>query len=291
MASKPAVHVIAGDALLWSVEDARLLREQHRIVAGPVGSLPRNPLQNIFLSLPLKLQPEEAYLLLRHGLITIVDEAHGYDQPQQITSQHPSSEASSAEHSETPKPKYTSVTIRTLSSWLPWYRFHPLKGQETQDSPVAESSGSSRAHTSIGEQSFSPTLAPRSVEVTSLSDPRMKQLLPFPKTKRDHLLLRMYEYLWETHKFYIAPGFKFGGDYLLYASDPLTCHAGWIASVKSLDEAITIRDIASMARLASSVQKSHVFCSFEQDIVLDTQVDASVQPAKAWCFSIEWAGF
>ena len=43
--------------------DAVKLRKDHRIIATPVGSLPRNSKQNVCLGLPLLLMPEQATLL------------------------------------------------------------------------------------------------------------------------------------------------------------------------------------------------------------------------------------
>ncbi|KAG0375823.1 hypothetical protein BGX24_008617 [Mortierella sp. AD032] len=75
----------------------------------------------------------------------------------------------------------------------------------------------------------------------------------------------VFEHLWNTHQFFIAPGMKFGGDYLLYRNDPLVCHASLVASVKEPNDdttaSITLIDLANSARLVSTVQKQHLLCS------------------------------
>ncbi|KAF9989293.1 tRNA-splicing endonuclease subunit [Mortierella antarctica] len=47
----------------------------------------------------------------------------------------------------------------------------------------------------------------------------------------------------------------------LLRNDPLVCHASFIASVKDKDEPLSLTDLASSARLASTVQKLHLLCS------------------------------
>ncbi|KAF9156103.1 hypothetical protein BG015_007280, partial [Linnemannia schmuckeri] len=66
----------------------------------------------------------------------------------------------------------------------------------------------------------------------------------------DHALV--FEHLWKDHQFFIAPGMKFGGDYLLYRNDPLVCHASLVASVKEPEELLSLVDMANNARLVST---------------------------------------
>jgi tRNA-intron lyase len=122
----------------------------------------------------------------------------------------------------------------------------------------------------------------------------------------------VFEHLWTDHRFFIAPGMKFGGDYLLYRNDPLVCHASLVASVKEPDEkaSLSLLDLASNARLVSTVQKQHLLCS-----VLPSQDDATsittgataefdttkelinITPTasginrRVVTFAVEWAGF
>ncbi|KAF9128775.1 hypothetical protein BGW39_004767 [Mortierella sp. 14UC] len=115
----------------------------------------------------------------------------------------------------------------------------------------------------------------------------------------------VFEHLWKDHQFFIAPGMKFGGDYLLYRNDPLVCHASLVASVKEPDEetSLSLLDLASSARLVSTVQKQHLLCSilpFRDDtattataateVTTDTPT-ASGPNHRVVTFAVEWAGF
>ncbi|CAG8542120.1 21186_t:CDS:2, partial [Gigaspora rosea] len=44
---------------IWDAETVNKLRKDHRIIGSLIGSLPRYPLQNQLLGLPLSLMPEE----------------------------------------------------------------------------------------------------------------------------------------------------------------------------------------------------------------------------------------
>ncbi|KAF8949532.1 hypothetical protein BGZ47_000073 [Haplosporangium gracile] len=112
----------------------------------------------------------------------------------------------------------------------------------------------------------------------------------------DHALV--FEHLWKDHRFFIAPGMKFGGDYLLYRNDPLVCHASLVASVKDPEEPLSLVDMANNARLVSTVQKQHLICS-----ILPDNIDATITPSTVTftpasgsnrhivAFAVEWAGF
>lgn len=115
----------------------------------------------------------------------------------------------------------------------------------------------------------------------------------------DHALV--FEHLWKDQQFFIAPGMKFGGDYLLYRNDPLVCHASLVASVKEPEEPLSLVDIANSARLVSTVQKQHLLCS-----VLLAHANATTTPTiapttippsllesnrRVVAFAVEWAGF
>ncbi|KAI9272881.1 tRNA intron endonuclease [Phascolomyces articulosus] len=63
---------LCGDKpLVFDTQVVKELRCQHRIVGALIGTLPRLPLQNAFLGLPLQLLPEETTLLLKKELATV----------------------------------------------------------------------------------------------------------------------------------------------------------------------------------------------------------------------------
>ncbi|KAF9939943.1 p21 protein (Cdc42 Rac)-activated kinase [Mortierella alpina] len=241
---RPRIHVTGSEALVWNVQDVKRLRQDHRIVGSLAGSLPRSPMQNIFQGLPLRLQPEEVYALWRSGLVELVDERRSYLQP----------------------PVASTATATTK----------PIFGETIDDKVEEDLHGNNKASKCTGEPRAGGSGADATVvhtqsddllryspcTVTALNDISMGSL-PWdcrPGTKKWQQR-RVFLHLWGSLQFYLAPGMKFGGDYLLYRNDPLVCHASFIASVKDQDEPLSLTDLASSARLASTVQKLHLLCS------------------------------
>ncbi|XP_041466764.1 tRNA-splicing endonuclease subunit Sen34-like [Lytechinus variegatus] len=74
MASKQLInlHLIAGQLCVWHADEVEILRREHHIVGSLIGALPGAPRQNIQLGLPLQLMPEEAAVLLQHGVGKLV---------------------------------------------------------------------------------------------------------------------------------------------------------------------------------------------------------------------------
>lgn len=60
------------DVFVWNAEEVHTLRTKYRIVGSLVGSLPRKPKQNVYLSLPLLLSKEETTLLLQKKFARLV---------------------------------------------------------------------------------------------------------------------------------------------------------------------------------------------------------------------------
>ncbi|KAM0323435.1 hypothetical protein ACHAQA_008714 [Verticillium albo-atrum] len=69
---------IADRYLVFDAEHVAILRRQHHICSVLVGSTPQNPTQNVFMSLPLELLPEEAALLLQKKAATLADETSSH---------------------------------------------------------------------------------------------------------------------------------------------------------------------------------------------------------------------
>ena len=161
------------------------------------------------------------------------------------------------------------ITINTRSDHLPWYQPRPLSNH------AISSLQQSRNRTAIERQ-------------------------------RDKMRSSVFLNLWDLQKYFVAPGLKFGGDYLLYKQDPLICHASFVASVKDMDEPLTLTDLATSARLATTVQKKHLLCSPSPScntLLSDPQmpedsstvsISASISPSTTnsiAVFAVEWAGF
>lgn len=83
--------------------------------------------------------------------------------------------------------------------------------------------------------------------------------------------------MWEKG-YYITPGTKFGGDYLVYPGDPVKFHAFFIILCVKSDEKMDMSQIISYGRLGQSVKKTVVLAYFESK-------------NKIAYSSLKWAGF
>ncbi|XP_063931651.1 uncharacterized protein LOC135143670 isoform X2 [Zophobas morio] len=69
------VHYYGQDVyLIFKAQEAVTLRKNFRIIGSPLGTHPCFPQQNDFLSLPLKLLPEQAYVLDQLGALCLLSE-------------------------------------------------------------------------------------------------------------------------------------------------------------------------------------------------------------------------
>jgi len=73
--SKVRISKIAGRYLVFDLDDVMYIRRHHSMCAVLIGTMPQNPTQNIFLSLPIELYAEEAELLQAKGVAYVADEA------------------------------------------------------------------------------------------------------------------------------------------------------------------------------------------------------------------------
>jgi len=112
----------------------------------------------------------------------------------------------------------------------------------------------------------------------SIDTAKQNNLWVWPSTSKDIQKYKVYCDLWNKG-YYITSGIKFGGDYLLYPGDPLRYHSHFIATVLDIDKTISPMDIITFGRLGTTVKKSYMLCSWNQ------------QQDKAVYFCLEWSGF
>ena len=84
--------------------------------------------------------------------------------------------------------------------------------------------------------------------------------------------------MWENG-YFLAPGIRFGCQFMAYPGDPLRYHSHHLVNGKEWEESFKIMDIVAGGRLGTGVKKAWV--------VGGTDTTA----CQVRCFSIEWAGF
>lgn len=86
----------------------------------------------------------------------------------------------------------------------------------------------------------------------------------YPQTEEENLRYRVFKDLWEKN-YYVTNGEKFGGDFLVYPSDPIMFHAQFIVHCQKRSEDLSVNDIISVCRVGCNVRKTQVFASFSPD--------------------------
>ncbi|GBB86151.1 hypothetical protein RclHR1_01260022 [Rhizophagus clarus] len=303
------VYVSNKKALLWNIEEIRFLRENYRIVGSFIGCLPRYPLQNQLFGLPMTLLNEEVTLLLSKGIIILVDDKKSHQSP--TNAQIKKFEQISLEEEDKQLQEYINFieekkskieNLRKNNNLSQDIKEKKNKAKKTglndlKENTLLQQKQESQDLENINVEDktskakgFAPVINIKTLSASfawynvnencfdSIDIAKQNNLWTWPNTLKDIQKYKIYCDLWNKG-YYITSGIKFGGDYLLYPGDPLRYHSHFIATVLDTDKTISPMDIITFGRLGTSVKKSYMLCSWNQ------------QEDKAIYFCLEWSGF
>lgn len=268
--------------LLWKVSDMKSCRSVG-VTGALVGSLARQPRQNVRLGRPLELLQEEALLLVetntaaasRHSQDCGDEEVHS----KAVRQYEAGLEGSYKEQCALALEDKKTVLRRIINE----------KENATDDSGNA-----------IKDRLDALDLAfrfPRSAMAVQLCTaragfshcPEERSFLstdwPVPRDERLNTRFCVYRDL-RNKGFYLTSAGKFGGDFLVYPGDPLRFHAHFIALCISMDEELPLCDILAIARLGSNVKKTVLLCSPQSRS--ETGKDESVEGDVVYS-SLQWS--
>ena len=250
---------------LYDINVITWIRKVHHILGVLIGTLPQIPQQNVFLGLPLELMPEEARLLSEKGLAYIVDDLQWHEEGLQCISPD-QKEAfrrnlaregrEAAKASERKKLNSTEQARKKL-------KLNDLPGQSIQENidangsellfdppdPDKASSQSETASLSSTQDNWAITL---STSYPPLPTPPMDLQTPTPNVGPSSYAL--FKHL-HNLGYYMAPGLRFGCQFLVYPGDPLRFHSHFLAVGADWDEEIDLLDIVGGGRLGTGVKK------------------------------------
>ncbi|KAI8592605.1 hypothetical protein BDZ88DRAFT_449113 [Geranomyces variabilis] len=302
----PIVYVSSGRGYVWDADTVLLLRTRYHILGALIGTLPRLPLQNTFFSLPLQLMDEEVTLLLQRGLISVVDSPTAHRKPsEEELADFETTRASAAQAYEEARRRTVAEKQAERRNMITAENNAEQSVIETEvelitgsDSPPCHASHhpEGRAGTeelSKHEQySLRPRLtAPVSIPASSRgvawfdNGPRLAYQQAInagiwhpPETEIGILRYKVFSAVWEKG-YYIGPGSKFGGDFVLYPGDMLRYHSQFVVSVVPVDKMHSPLDAVLFGRLGTAVKKSHAMCSW------DNEKD------ELLCYCIQWTSW
>lgn len=230
--------------LVYELDHWILLRKTHRIMGHIIGNTGFVP------SLPTKLLPEEAILLLDKGLAEVVasDSANlNSNQPNPVFEEQ-MLHAEQAEYRQVRKAQLEVLIDKIVA------KRRELGDQRSQDEILNEELEKS---THISKENM---LWPIFLHDKSSSG--------LPVDKSDILALTsplrtaVYKNLWESG-YYVTSGEKFGGDFLVYLGDPICFHAIFVVKCVESDRTFSPTELVAFGRLGVSVKKRAVLASLK----------------------------
>ncbi|KAL8871490.1 MAG: hypothetical protein Q9174_002690, partial [Haloplaca sp. 1 TL-2023] len=251
--------------LLFDIKTVSWLRRAHNILGVLIGSLPQSPQQNVFLGLPLELQPEEVKLLIEKDLAFVVDDLDSHIKAQNAPPKGLKEYRADVKREglvaaiavERQKRQRTKEALQRLNirQSTPGgddiiETLRDNEGANNEDSlfdrPQSRASQASSSDvapfTSTPTTSY-PPIAPPSRETTAL--------IPDVNTASFALFKHLHK-----QGYFLLPGLRFGCQFTVYPGDPLRFHSHFLAVSAAWDEEIDLLDIVGGGRLGTGVKKA-----------------------------------
>lgn len=308
---------------LYSADIITWLRREHHILGVLIGTLAQIPQQNVFLGIPLELQPEEARLLVEEGLAYIVDDLQWHSkrysemtreerEAYKANLRHEGEKLAKANLKESQKRSEQALRKRQQQQ-----QRHSRGESEKADLDSAATPtdaeglpeedclfGVPQPRTAFPSPSLSQTSSKDVIPFSIIPSTSQSLLPPSPTTTKQGLptvnpaSYALFKHLYKEG-YFLSPGLRFGCQFLVYPGDPLRFHSHFLAVGADWDEDIDLLDMVGGGRLGTGVKKSWLIggpCSSgvqgqgteiweqgEKDDVAETGAEA-----RAFC--IEWGG-
>ena len=281
------------------------LRREHHMLGVLVGTLPQIPQQNVFLGIPLELQPEEARLLVEKGAAYIVDDLQWHED---LYTSMTASERNAYKYSLQKQGEHIARANAQAKGKRSEQAFRKVTGKDyTMSSPKVEL-------TEKDEPFFnpsSPSQQPRSTSPTSSSASTNGKppWLITPNTSSLHPPLApgssfkptisSFSYALFAHlhskDYYLSPGLRFGCQFLVYPGDPLRFHSHFLANALGWDEDIQVMDLVGGGRLGTGVKKGWLIGGRVEEAGKGAEMegegeDSAKGQREVRTFCIEWGG-
>ncbi|KAM0797105.1 tRNA-splicing endonuclease subunit sen34 [Usnea florida] len=261
--------------LLYDIDIITWLRRNHNILGVLIGTLPQIPSQNVFLGLPLELQPEEARLLVESGLAYIVNDLEWHskslaskdvEQKEAIRADLKEEGARLAKDFESNKKSRTQNALKKIQA-----KRSSATGQQSAPTPAPTNEEDTSEDALFGEpltrdttimpspkpsQTPEPDLKPWTLTPTTssplLSPPRIPNPPTLPTVNPSSYAL--FKHL-HNLGYFLTPGIRFGCQFSVYPGDPLRFHSHFLSMSAGWDEEFDLLDLIGGGRLGTGVKK------------------------------------
>ena len=319
---------LAHKYMLYDPETVSYVRREHNICGVLIGGLPQAPQQNVFSGLPLELMPEEAQLLVERDVAYIVDDVASHQRAflyndlsaeerrayQAAIRRQGLSAAREKSKRTDERTKAALKQKRETENWndVPDDILKPAFAQRAKDGEATVKPRTNSTAEGDDDSSFaSPTdakpakadrsrdssaahlsgLEPYAVNPTTScpplqsSPPSSRDSRSLPETPQSYLL---FKHLHEQG-YFLAPGLRFGCQYVAYPGDPLRFHSHFLCNGMDFDQEFDLLDLVSGGRLGTGVKKGFLIGGSEH-VDETSSLRASEEDSSVRAFCIEWGG-
>ncbi|KAL8947843.1 MAG: hypothetical protein Q9222_005914 [Ikaeria aurantiellina] len=287
--------------ILYDINVVTWLRRTHNILGVLIGSLPQAPQQNVFLGLPLELQPEEARLLVEKGIAFVVNDFDIHQKalkllPAQLEDYKVSLRKdglAAAKAVERQKQARTQEVLYKLNIRQSAAGSHNSKNAkddvEEHGDNLFDDAASTRSLQSSSSKLVPYTYTPTTSYPPLLSSSEQQDSLPLPEV--DHPSYALFKHL-HSLGYFISPGLRFGCQFTVYPGDPLRFHSHFLAMSAEWDDEIDLLHLVGGGRLGTGVKKGWLIGGVEKksEEDKDSQKSDPQGHPKVRTFCIEWGG-
>ena len=302
--------------LLYDINTITWLRQKHNILGVLIGSLPQIPQQNVFLGLPVELQPEEARTLVENGLAYVVNDLDWHTNGLRSKSAAQIEAVRADLHKDGVEIARELEKSKRNQARLARRRLRSNSGSSTSSDSIVGQNVQTRDASeetlfdNLSPQAFTPTTFtssdsdPKAWAITPATSYSLLATPPRPKSpslpKVNPSSYALFKHL-HSQGYFLSPGIRFGCQFSVYPGDPLRFHSHFLAMSADWDEEFGLLDLVGGGRLGTGVKKGWLIGGVEgKDSEQGTlekigftegaATRAGDHDAKVRTFCIEWGG-
>ncbi|CAL4231997.1 unnamed protein product, partial [Meganyctiphanes norvegica] len=258
-----------GQVHIWNVKDAEIIRRKYRIVGTLVGSLPRQANQYTMLGLPLRLLEEEVTLLLQKKYACLVNyEEMSIEPSMRIKEKFKEFRQNNYEEQVASAAYDRRRDIEMYANKILEGRRKKLLKMENSDAAIKNLT----REKVIEDECKKLQKLPEQMQVIQsfIEHPFVSSLYPieiewrYPSTAHEELRYQVFSDMWHEG-YFITTGAKFGGDFLVYAGDPLLFHASFIVKCVPDIKKVDVSDIVTCTRIGTATKKTLVLAELDSE--------------------------
>lgn len=292
--------------MLYDIDTITWLRRAQNILGVLIGTLSQSPQQNVFLGLPLELQPEEARLLVDKRLAVIVNDldwhkrdwtSKNIDQLDSMRTDMYKKGMDIARGYQKSRQTRTHKALKKIRD-----QEDPVGDKRSNATPTSETADHTFEEALFGEpltrdntvtpgtsllKSDDSDLVPWTTTSTT-SYPPLTQPGDAPPQALPKVRASSYALFGHLHGlgYFMSPGIRFGCQFAVYPGDPLRFHSHFLSMSYDWNEEVNLLELIGGGRLGTGVKKGWLIGGREE--LNESHEDENGKNVRTFC--IEWGG-